>query len=185
MQCLEASELMSLRLDEALTAEQDQVLDAHLAACESCRVEWKLMQRACALFQAPEMLPPPPLFSQNVMARIQRHESRLAVLRGGVTFFLAIVILGAVCLVPLFSLPISTVLSNPSIVSVFVGVIVRLFDISGTLWRAVGLMLHAALVSQGWLVLLAYVALAGGLAFWWARLVTRPVAIVAEGEIVT
>jgi predicted anti-sigma-YlaC factor YlaD len=182
MQCLEASELMSWRLDGTLTSEQDQVLDAHLATCESCRVEWKLMQRACALFQAPEMALPPPMFAQKVMGRIQRHEARLAVVRGGMTIFLAIVILGAVCIVPLCSLPVSTVLNNPSVVSVFVGVIVRLFDISGTLWRAVGLMLRATLASPGWLVLLAYVALAGGVAFWWARLVTRPVALDVKRE---
>jgi predicted anti-sigma-YlaC factor YlaD len=185
MPCLEASELMSLRLDNALTAEQDQVLDKHLATCESCRVEWQLMQRACALFQAPEMALPPPLFSQKVMGRIQRHEARLAALRGGVTLCLAIVILGAVCIVPLLSLPVSTVIDHPSVVSVFVGVVVRFADISGTLWRAVGLMLRATLTSPGWLVLAAYVALAGGLAFWWARLVTRPVAINVEREIVT
>ena len=84
MQCLEASELISLRLDQRLSADQEQVLRAHLVDCQTCQKEWQMMQRVTALFDKASLAAPPPLMGDRIMARIRQRDRRLAGWRSGV-----------------------------------------------------------------------------------------------------
>ena len=185
MRCLEASELMSLRLDSALAEGEEQVLREHLAGCESCAAEWQMMQRVGTLFAQVDLMPPPPTFTQQVMGRIRRRSVWLSIMRHGLIFFLGLIILSALSLSLLVgpqSLLVA-ILGNTPLVNAFVGALVRLVDILGTLVRAIGLIWRAIISSPCWMVLAGYLLVAGLLALWWLRLVARPVrAVSREGS---
>ena len=171
---------MSLRLDLQLRPEEEQALQEHLAACDSCRAEWEAMQRACALFHGVALAGPESDLSSRVMAAIRRRESRFAVLRNGVALALGVVILTALCLSfwMTASSPLEAILRNPPLVSAIASTVVGVIEILGTLLRAGALVVRAILTGPSCVGLMGYIAIAGGLALWWMRLVSgrpRPV----------
>jgi len=173
MRCLKASELMSLHLDSELPPQEEQALQQHLLTCPSCRAEWQTMQQACALFSEVTLIAPAPNLSQRVMAKIRRHESRLAILRNGVVVLLSVLLLAALSFSSWMAAPpMEVILHSPALVSAIVGILVGAMDVLGTLLRAAALVLQAIVTSPGRIVLLGYVALAGALAIWWIRLVS-------------
>jgi anti-sigma factor RsiW len=176
MHCLDASELMSLRLDSALADGQEEALREHLSGCQACAAQWEALQRVSCLFEHADYAAPSPVFLRKVMARIQRRAAWLSVLRHGLIFFLGLVILSAVCLGPLLALRslLLSVLGDTSMVNAIVGVAVRMVDILNTLARAMGLVLKALFSGNGCVVLLGYLLVAGLLAACWLRLVARP-----------
>jgi len=176
VQCHTASEYMSARLDSQLTGEEESVLEQHLAGCARCRTEWAWLQHADALFAGPPLATPSPLLAQNVMARVQRHATRMTMLRGGMILFLGIVIILGMVIIPMVALsgPMDTVASSPATVSALVGVIVRIAGILATLAQAAYLVLRAVVASPGIAALVVYALAAAALVLWWVRIVAGP-----------
>ena len=174
MHCLEASELLSLQLDTDLSPDAEQSLREHLVSCVPCQLEREKMQRVNALFAQPEFLTPAPVFAQGVMMAVARRRRWLSLLRGGLVVMLGLVILAGLGLAPLLAL-MTTALDNPSIINAVVDMVVRLVAVSGTLLRAVGLIIQALCERPGCLYIGAYLALALALSLGWLRLVARPV----------
>lgn len=182
MQCQEASELISLRLDADLKEAEEQALQEHLAGCERCAGEWQMMWRVDMLLAQEGLVAPPPSFAQQVMRHIRRRSAWLFVIREVLLFFLGLVILSALSL-SLFVGPRSLLLAflgNTPLVNALVGALVHWMDILGTLAGAVRLFWRAILSSPFWIVLAGHVLLAGLLTLWWLRLVARPVRAVSR-----
>ncbi len=70
MRCREASELMSLRLDNQLETGSGEQLDQHLASCDTCAQLWMAMRRAGMLLARAPMVEPAAGFTARVMARL-------------------------------------------------------------------------------------------------------------------
>jgi hypothetical protein len=73
MQCRNGiDELMSLKLDGLIDAENDRVLDEHLQGCDDCQLLWTAMKRANDMLWASvlEPLPVPSTFHLQVMVQI-------------------------------------------------------------------------------------------------------------------
>jgi hypothetical protein len=68
----EYADLMSLRLDGALTPPDERVLDEHVANCDGCRLLWAAMKQADEILSASalEPLPVPSTLHATVMVRI-------------------------------------------------------------------------------------------------------------------
>src|SRR6266566_5007011 len=68
----EFTDLMSLRLDDLIDAENDGLLDEHLRSCYDCRLLWTAMKRANDILWASalEPLPVPSGFYSKVMVQI-------------------------------------------------------------------------------------------------------------------
>jgi len=75
MRCREATELMSLRLDNQLETEAGKRLDDHLESCETCSVLWSAMRRAEMLLAQAPMVEPEVGFTSRVMARLPEGRS--------------------------------------------------------------------------------------------------------------
>lgn len=80
MNCREAGEMFSPRLDQELSREKEISLQEHLESCPVCRREWSEWQRvAMALHRLKqEEIPAPAEFSAAVMSRIESENVRPA-----------------------------------------------------------------------------------------------------------
>lgn len=67
MTCHEARELFSDRLDGQLSADAAARLDAHLAGCDDCRLEWARFERVVSLAQGMEPSHAPAGFVDHVL----------------------------------------------------------------------------------------------------------------------
>lgn len=70
MRCQEASELMSLRLDDQLEGDARERLEQHLDMCDSCAQLWEIMQRVERLLSRAPIVAPADGFTARVMARL-------------------------------------------------------------------------------------------------------------------
>lgn len=170
MLCREASELMSLRLDLALPAQEEAAFQEHLVGCEACRSAWREMQRVNDLFHGAAFAAPPPLLASRIMGKVRRRNRWLAVLRGGALTLLGVVMVLALGLAPLLT-ALGAVLDNPSVVSALAGLIVRVAQIAGVVLRAIGLVAQGVFAGPSVFVVISYCALALGLLGVWLRLV--------------
>jgi hypothetical protein len=66
MTCHEARELFSARVDDELSAADAARLDAHLAGCDDCRLEWARFERVVSLARAAE----PPRAPEGFVDRV-------------------------------------------------------------------------------------------------------------------
>jgi Putative zinc-finger len=66
--CEDIRELFSPRVDDALTDEERDRLDAHLATCAECAREWRRFERAVGLLRAVEPAQAPTGFVDRVLA---------------------------------------------------------------------------------------------------------------------
>jgi len=173
MRCLEATRLMSLQLDSLLAEAQERALRGHLSTCGACRAEWERMQSLDLLLAGSELSNPSPMFSTKVMARIKRHRMWVIALRRGGVFCLVIIVLLALGIIPLMAVS-AIALGNPSIVHVLVGALLSIFEVLGTLLRALQLLLRALLSGPSLFILMGCIALAVSLTLGGVRLVVRP-----------
>jgi hypothetical protein len=67
MTCHEARELFSSRVDDELSAAHAARLDAHLAGCDDCRLEWARFERVVSLARAAEPAHAPAGFVDRVL----------------------------------------------------------------------------------------------------------------------
>ena len=116
------------------------------------------------------------------MAGIRRHNTWLTILRGGGLFFLSLIGLIVLVIVPLASVVLNT-FATPSIAHALVGGLVQVIDILDTLLRATGLVLRAMLAGPSWFILMGCVAMIGALALGWIRLVASPIRVTRNGAL--
>ena len=107
MQCDQASQMMSERLDGRLNRAQMVLLQDHLAACSGCQTEWERWQQMDCLFREAPMLQAPVRLRVQVMDRVSPITPRQQVLVGGV-----ILSLGSAFLLVLLLLPVAFGLLN-------------------------------------------------------------------------
>lgn len=184
MQCPEASELISLRLDCPLSAEQERVLQAHLADCQACQEEWRMMQQVHAMFDKVKLALPPPLMKEQIMDKIRQRDSRLATWRRGLLLFFSVSIL-LILVTALFigvSSLIVSALNGPSVIRPVAEAFTHIVAIVATVFGASATCLRALLTSSNRLILVGYLLLAGALLLGWTSLVTRPYRAIAERQ---
>ena len=100
--CQRIEDLMALSLDEAIDADEQRVLETHLASCEHCRSAWHAMREASTLLSLSPMVAPPANFAHNVLQELEnRRERSRRWLRGFAAAAALIVLLGAVALLAL------------------------------------------------------------------------------------
>lgn len=80
MPCDRFTELLSARLDGALTPEEERELEEHLAACPDCRAVGAQLSALQGAFPELEEVPAPEGFTRGVMERIRTEESEKKVL---------------------------------------------------------------------------------------------------------
>lgn len=76
MDCDKYMELLSARLDGALTEEEERELEEHLAACPDCRAVGAQLSALQGAFPELEEIPVPEGFTQSVMDRIRAEEPK-------------------------------------------------------------------------------------------------------------
>ena len=72
--CERFEELLSQRLDQPLSPQEERELEDHLARCSSCRALAADLEQLCGQFACLEELPAPEGFAQGVMDRIRALE---------------------------------------------------------------------------------------------------------------
>ena len=173
MRCHEASEWMSLRLDRLLDAQEEGLLDAHLATCQQCRAEWESMQRACAVFYEADLMMAPAGLQARIVADVRRRNARVRLLRGMLLAFLALLVGGTLCVPPLLqTLAIST--ANPSSLQVLGEVVRAMVEATRSLLGAGFVVLDAVLLAPVWAAIAVYLFITGLLAAAWLKLVSQP-----------
>lgn len=173
MQCLDASELMSLRLDQDLVLQDEEALQAHLAECADCRQAWALMQRAHALFDDVVMRAPPLDLTSRVMARVRQRDRKMRLWRTGIVAFVGLLVTAALAIAPIMTL-VNTATENPLVVNALLGVATRVLGVAGTLLGAMATFARALATRPGGLYVVGYLVLAAGLLVGWLRIVMRP-----------
>ena len=93
MQCQQATEWMSLRLDNLLDKGEQHALDAHLATCLDCRQTWAAMQRVSAMLTDAPMAFPAPDFTARVMNKIVERRARKQLVAGYTVLTLGLLLL--------------------------------------------------------------------------------------------
>ena len=151
MNCQEIGQLMSLSLDDALTADEARQLQMHLDRCQSCQAKWISMERISQLFADAPLVPPPTGFAAKVSQRLAQREARRRGVLGGVILFMGTISL--------------TVLILPAIIGAFMA-LEQLFSYSPLLSHGLQLILKLIsivrpLVKAGWLVLTALLSPSG------------------------
>ena len=179
MHCPEASELMSLQLDDLLVEEQAKVLEQHVRDCEPCAELWQQMQSAALLFADMERVLPPANLTDNVMVAVRRKEARARYLRRGIVLSVGLLLVSALALIPLLAVAVSAI-NNPELARAGLGLVLRIVEVLGVLAGAVRGILLATLGGPNCLIPVGYVLFAGLLVALWARVVTRPVRIIAR-----
>lgn len=81
MDCDRALELLSARLDEPLTDQEERELEEHLAGCPDCRALAEQLDQLRAGFADLEELKAPEGFAEGVMARIGREKKVIPLFR--------------------------------------------------------------------------------------------------------
>ncbi|MBC7236761.1 MAG: zf-HC2 domain-containing protein [Chloroflexi bacterium] len=173
MQCLHASELMSLRLDGRIRQDEEASLQRHLADCAACRGQWERLQRLESIFaDAPMMMPPPTLHAQ-VMLAVRRRNLPFGLSRRGallVLCFASILLIWATSM----ALVTTAALSNPALVQAFVHILVQIAIVSRSIANALALVLKALLGGANWILLPGCLALICGMLIVWYSLVSAP-----------
>lgn len=103
MQCNQASDMMSLRLDGRLGDAEGAALEAHLAACDDCQAAWRRLQALeCLLRSAPAVAPPLRL-RVHTLARLERREKARRTLVGSTVLALGTVAVTLIVLAPMLA----------------------------------------------------------------------------------
>lgn len=173
MQCQEASERMSLRLDGRLTRSEELVLDQHMDRCADCSLEWESLQAVSALFAAVQPIPAPSGLTQVVMVRVRRRGRTLAVVRGASLLVLASAILAAFGLLPLAAVS-GVAYGSPAVLHALIRITTSVASIGSALFGGVLLVLRQVMGGPGGVAFLGCALAAGFVAWAWLRLALRP-----------
>lgn len=136
MNCKLASKMLSMRLDDLLTAEESTLLEDHLAGCGACQAEWHSLQALDSLLGSASLVQPPVRLRVQVMARLSRREQARRAIIGGTALTLGTVTLALLALAPaLFSL-LNTAGIAPALISGGPETVAQLMTFLCTMGRA-------------------------------------------------
>jgi anti-sigma factor RsiW len=100
MQCKQASEMMSMRLDGRLDSAEIALLEDHVAQCETCQAEWHKLQTLDRLLSSAPMVQSPVRVRVQVMTRLGRRDQARRVIVGGTVLTLGTVALALLLVAP-------------------------------------------------------------------------------------
>ena len=100
MQCKQASEMMSMRLDGCIDEKDSALLDEHLAQCQACQTEWQKLQALDRLLSAAPMVQAPVRVRVQVMTRLERRDQARRAIIGGTMLALGTVALSLLLIAP-------------------------------------------------------------------------------------
>lgn len=151
MECERVWGWMMDALDGALSPDEEEALQDHLARCAGCRVEWGRLQAVEQLLREAPMVRPPIGFTGRVLSRLDRRQRIRRGVLGGIALAM-----GTVCLLLLAAAPLLGTLSAPSETLALVRtqglLVLRLADVGSLLLRSLRLTAGAllpALLSLG------------------------------------
>ena len=174
MRCQQATELMSLELDQMLDEGERQVLEAHLASCPACQQTWIAMQRISEILETTPMVGPEPGFAQRVSARIAKRRSRKQLFTGYAILGAGLLLLLALPLTYLAQ-PISflgrVIIQEPDMLDNGLDLITRFGSILGTLIEAFWLLIQSIFALLPQTVVFTSLLFVSGLFMAWLRLV--------------
>lgn len=175
MRCPEASELVSQRLDGALSAEADASLAEHLGECPDCSLEAEMLSRLDMFLTSAPPVAPAPFFAQRVMARVQRRRRWVAIIQGGLVLLLAMAVGQSAFLLPLLSpaSPVGGLARSSPFISAMAGLLVRVVGLASTLLGAGARLGEAFVGAPAYLALAGLMLLAAVLALVWLKAVGR------------
>jgi predicted anti-sigma-YlaC factor YlaD len=174
MNCQETSQLMSLSLDDVLTADEARQLQMHLDCCQSCQALWTSMQHISQLFADAPTVPPPTDFAARLSQRIAQREVRRRWILGGLILIVGIIALTALVF-PAMIGAFMTLVQLPScspLLSHGPQLILKLVSIGRPLLKAVWLAITALLSPSGHPILVSYSLVVFALTALWVRLVS-------------
>jgi len=174
MNCQEIGQLMSLSLDEALTADKARQLQMHLDRCQSCQAKWISMERISQLFTDAPLVPPPAGFAAKVSQRLAQREARRRGVLGGVILFMGIfsvIVLALPAIIGAFT-ALEQLFSYPLLLSHGPQLILKLISIGRPLVKAGWLAITALLSPSGRPILASYSLVVFVLTALWVRLVS-------------
>ncbi|HID65025.1 MAG TPA: hypothetical protein EYP49_20085 [Anaerolineae bacterium] len=172
MNCQEIGQLMSLSLDEALTAEEARQLQMHLDRCQSCQARWTSMKRISQLLADAPLVPPPTGFAAKVSQRLAQRQARRQWVLGGMILFMgtiSLIVLTLPAIIGTF-MTLEQLLSYSPLLS-HVQLILKLISIGRPLVKAGWLALTALLSPSGQPILASYSLAVFALTALWVRLV--------------
>jgi predicted anti-sigma-YlaC factor YlaD len=173
MRCQQATELMSLELDDMLGEVERRELEAHLATCLTCQQTWTAMRRISELLETAPMVGPEPGFAKRVNTRIVERRSRKQLFTGYAILGAGLLLLLALPLTYLAQ-PISLlgrmVIREPDTLSSVVEMVTRLGSIVGTLIQAFWLLVQSIINVMPETLLLISLLFISGLFMAWLRL---------------
>ena len=173
MNCQEIGQLMSLSLDEALTADKARQLQMHLERCQSCQAKWISMERISQLFADAPLVPPPTGFAAKVSQRLAQREARRWGVLGGVILFMGTISLTVLALPAIISafMALEQLFSYPTLLSHGPQLMLKLVSIGRTLVKAGWLILTSLFSPSGQPILASYSLAVFALTALWVRLV--------------
>jgi hypothetical protein len=173
MNCQEVGQLMSLSLDEALTANEARQLQIHLNRCQSCQAKWISMERISQLFADAPLVPPPTGFAAKVSQRLTQREARRAVLGGMILLMgtISLTVLALPAIIGTF-MTLEQLLSCSPLLSYGLQLILKLISIGRPLVKAGWLAITALLSPSGQPILASYALAVFALTALWVRLVS-------------
>jgi predicted anti-sigma-YlaC factor YlaD len=162
MECKQASESMSLRLDGRLEGPDAGSLDAHLSTCYTCQVEWDGLQALDSLLTAAPTVHPPVRLRVQVMARLERRDRARRAIVGGTALALGTVALALLALAPALLNLMNAAGIAPALISGGPATVAQLLVFSRTMGRTMLVLLErfvVPLVSLGMCSLVMALAL--------------------------
>jgi anti-sigma factor RsiW len=100
MHCKQASEMMSMRLDDRLDENESALLNEHLVGCQACQTQWQKLQALDCLLSAAPMVQSPVRVRVQVMTRLERRDQARRAIIGGTTLTLGTVALSLLLIAP-------------------------------------------------------------------------------------
>jgi hypothetical protein len=79
MECGGIRSWLFRRLDDELSPQEREQLDAHLAICPSCTREWRLLSLPRLIGRSIPALEPPPFFYARLKARLEREKQSITI----------------------------------------------------------------------------------------------------------
>ncbi|MGI6374467.1 MAG: zf-HC2 domain-containing protein [Anaerolineae bacterium] len=172
MECVDALELISQRLDGPLGPVEEADLQVHLAQCPRCQSVSRALTQVDAMLVATPALPPPAALSGGVMARVARRARLDRLVRNGLITVLSLALVVVALVLPAVQAVQAAQQSN-----VFAAVMARMGDDLAQLARAVVsplvTVVRTVVLGDGYAYLLAWLLLALALVLAWVGVVAR------------
>ena len=174
MNCQQIGQLMSLSLDDALTADKARQLQTHLDGCQSCQAKWTSMKCVSQLFTDAPLVPPPAGFAAKVSQRLAQREARRQWIFGGLILLMGIIVLAVLVLPAIINafMTLAQLFSCSPLLNYGLQLTLKLISIARPLVKAGWLAITALLSPSGRPILVSYSLAVFALTAPWVRLVS-------------